>query len=255
MASDFSQPRPNVKTAPYKLANSLPIFPFAEGQRRAFDQYRIIRTKILQHLRQPKLVAVTSASPQDGKTITSLNVAAVMALKENVQVVLVEADLHRGNISNSLGLPKGPGLSEYLRGKCTIEEAMVRVEQIPNLYIVRAGAADAGASELLDSSVWRNLCKWLREEFSHAVLDCPPLGVLADGELIMAESDGVVFVVRPDHTNKTLALATLDSIPKDKLLGVVLNSAQDWFLHRSEYSYYYQGYYSRDPATEASPEA
>lgn len=242
----------DIRTAPYRLAASLPIFPFAESQRRAFDQYRIIRTKILQHLRQPRLVAVTSAAPQDGKTITALNLAGVLALKEDVRVVLVEADMHRGNIASSLGLPEKPGLSEYLKGKCSLADVIVRMEQIPNLYILCAGSADAGASELLDSSTWRNLCKSLREHFSHVVLDCPPLGILTDSELIMAESDGVVFVVRPDHTNKTLALATLESIPKEKLIGVVLNSAQDWFLHRSEYSYHYNGYYkSETPEVQA----
>lgn len=238
---------PEVRRIPYCLSAALPIFPFSEEQGRAFDEYRIIRTKILQHLNQPRLLAITSAAPRDGKTFTALNVAGVMSLKEDVRIVLIEADLYRGGIASCLGLPAKPGLAEYLKGTCSIQEALVQVEQFPNLYILCAGESGQGASELLDSSHWKNLCRWVREQFTHAIFDCPPLGAVADSALILAECDGVVFVVRPDHTNKALALATLESIPKEKLIGVVLNSAQDWFLHRSGYSYY--SYYGRQSGT------
>ncbi len=241
----------DARRLPYRLSPGSPIFPFTDAQVRAFDEYRIIRTKILQHISQPHLLAVTSAAPRDGKTLTALNLAGAMALKEDVRIVLVEADLYRGSIAACLGLPEKPGLSDYLRGNCTINQALLQVDQFPNLYILCAGTSDQGASELLDSTPWKELCKWLREQFSYVVFDCPPLAAVADSALIVAQCDGVVFVVRPDHTNKAVALATLESIPKDKLIGVVLNSAQEWFMHRSGYSYY--SYYGRKPGDPAKP--
>jgi len=237
---------PEIRVAPLRLSVTTPLFPFDQHNARAAEQYRIVRTKILQDLRQPHVVLVSSASPMDGKTITSINLAGVMALRKELRVLLVEADLHRSNIARILGLPDGPGLAEVITGKASLAEALVRIEQFPNLFVLPGGGPYKGATELLDSGQWRMVMETLRSQFTHVIVDSPPIGVLADFDLLQAIADGVVFVVRPDQTNRTLCLKALSSVPEDKLLGVVLNAAKDWVLHRNGYSYYYNYYYNNN---------
>ena len=241
---------PQIRVAPLHLSVTTPLFPFDQHNAQAAEQYRIVRTKILQDLRQPRVILVSSASPMDGKTITAINLSGVMALRKELRVLLVEADLHRSNIAKILGLPDGPGLAEVITGKAEIARALVRIEQFPNLYVLPGGGPYKGATELLDSHQWRAVVENLGAQFTHVIIDSPPVGVLADFDLLKAVADGVVFVVRPDQTNRTLCLKALSSVPEDKLLGVVLNAAKDWSLHRSGNSYYYNYYYNNTPANK-----
>jgi capsular exopolysaccharide synthesis family protein len=231
------------RTVSVHLSAKAPLFPFDQKNSRAGEQYRIVRTKILQHLLQPKILVVSSATPGDGKTINSLNLAGVLALKPDLKVLFLEADFHRGGVSSMLGLPKSPGLSELLKGTCTLEDALIQVEQMPNLFVMVAGESGAASAELLDSPQWRALNQSFRKQFSMIVIDSPPVGILADFDLLQAVADGVIFIVRPDHTNRSLCLKAFDIVPEQKLMGIIVNAAEDWFLSRSEQSYYGYGYY------------
>src|SRR5205814_2135073 len=99
----------------------------------------------------------------------------------------------------------------------------------PNLYILGSGQTWQNSAELLDSPRWISLLAGLRREFSYVVLDSPPIGSLADYDLLQASADGVVLVMRPDHTRRDLAMKALDTIPKQKFLGVVMNGVEKWF--------------------------
>ena len=79
----------------------------------------------------------------------------------------------------------------------------------------------------------------LREEFTFVVVDGPPVNSCADYDLLQATCDGVILIVRQDHSERPLVGGALGAIPKEKLLGVVLNCAEDWFLWKhAAYSYY-----------------
>jgi capsular exopolysaccharide synthesis family protein len=184
-------------------------------------------------------MAVSSAGAGDGKTISSINIAGVLSLRDNATMLLMDADFRRPSISRLLGLPAEPGLANVLSGACTLQDAIVRVEQFPNLYVLPAGASDANSAELLDTEQWKSLCATVRERFSFVVVDGPPIAGVADYELIQASCDGVIVVVRPDHTDRTLFNRAFDLIPEKKRLGVVLNCAQEWFLWKTHESYYY----------------
>lgn len=237
-----AQPAVTLRRLPLQVPAGVPVFPFGPDNVRVSEQYRIIRTKILQDPRQQRMIVVSSAAPQDGKTITSINLAGVLALKHELKVVLVEADLHRSHIASLLGFPATPGLADVLSGKAALADALVQVEQCPNLFVIPGGTPHAGATELLDSPAWRGLCEKLRREFTHVVIDSPPMIVLADFELLQAVSDGVVFVVRPDHTNRTECLKALEGVATGKLLGVIVNAVEDWPLYRRSSSKYYEYY-------------
>jgi receptor protein-tyrosine kinase len=189
-------------------------------------------------------MVVSSADSGDGKTVSAINVAAALALKNEVNVLLVDGDLRRGQIAALLGVPDTPGLTDVLVGTCSPEEVIVQAQQFPNLHILPAGARLSNPTELLDSPRWRALAQQLRSRFDYVILDTPPIGSVADYDLIETVSDGVLMVARPDFTNRSRCLKALSSIREHRLIGVILNCVEDWFLSRNS-SYYSYGHSSK----------
>lgn len=227
------------RTLPVRIRADAPILPFQAGHSREGEQYRIARTKIIQHPNQPRLIVVSSAGSGDGKTVNAINLAGALALKSDSRVILIEADMRHPSVASLFGLPAQPGLSEYLSGKCGFDDMIIRVEQFPNLSIVPAGRAGANPTELLDSKRWSAACEEFRRRSRFVIFDAPPIGKVADYDLIEANCDGVVFVARPDCTNRKACLESLAGISKDKLIGVLINCARDWFLWKTQDRYYY----------------
>ena len=219
--------------------SNVPVLPFDGTHPTSAEQYRIIRTKIVQHTLQPRLLAVSSPGAGDGKTTSALNIAGALSLKGEVKVLLVETDFRRSSFCRLLQVPDEPGLIDVLARKCALEEAVMEIEQLPNLFVLGAGEFRPDASELLDSPFGRAIFQTLRKRFHYVVLDCPPIGSIADYEVIQAVADGVVMVLRPDHTNRSSAMQMLASLPKEKMVGVVMNHVKPWFLWRTAHSSYY----------------
>ena len=251
---EFDEPRfPDLAAEPEILgevrrlridfADKSPLLPFNSANFVAAEQYRVIRTRLIQHLKQPRLVLISSGGPGDGKSITAINIAGALSLKTDAKVLLVDADFRRPTIHTQLGFPATPGLSDVLSGSAALEEALIRTEQFPNLYVLPAGAPRSNPSELLDSERWRTLCGRLRSTFRYVIADSPPVATVADYELLQASLDGVILVVRPEHTKRQACLGALKIIPKEKLVGVVINCVEDWFLARRQ-SYAAPYYYS-----------
>lgn len=228
-----------IRTLRLRLPAPSPLLPFEEGQWRPSEQYRILRTKIVQHPKQPHVIVVSSPAPGDGKSVSAINAAGALSLKSEGQVLLMDADLRKSAIHTQLGIPESPGMAEVLKGACTLEEALVHVQDFPNLFILPAGAPVENPVELLDSAAWQALCARLRSMFRYVIVDSPPVGAVADYDLIQAACDGVIVVVRPDHTDRRLCQKSLDNIPKTKFLGVLLNCVPDFKLGRNAGSDYY----------------
>lgn len=233
-----------IRTLSLRLPAPSPLLPFEKGQQRPSEQYRILRTKIGQHPRQPHLIVVSSPAPGDGKSVSAVNIAGALSMKSEGQVLLVDADLRKSAIDGLLGLPESPGLTDLLKGTCALEEALVQIAEFPNLFVLCAGTRSNNPVELLDSARWPSLCARLRGLFRYVVLDSPPEGAVADYDLIQAVSDGVILVIRPDHTNRLLCQKSLEGVPKAKFLGVLLNCVPDWSPAKSTGADYY--YYSSD---------
>lgn len=230
-----------------------PLLPFEQGQWRPSEQYRILRTKLVQHPGQPRVIVISSPAAGDGKSVSAINTAAALSLKSEAQVLLVDADFRKSAVHTQLGLPQSPGLADVLGGACTVEEALVRTQEFPKLFVMAAGTPPGNPVELLDSSGWHALSSKLRSMFRYVVLDSPPVGAVADYELIQAVCDGVILVVRPDHTNRRLCQKAFASVPKTKLLGVLLNCVPDSALAKHAGADYY--YYSGEKAYQAKPRA
>lgn len=239
-----------LRTLPVRIRGDAPILPFQPGHSHEGEQYRIARTKIIQHPDQPRLIVVSSAGSGDGKTVSAINLAGALALKSDAQVMLVDGDLRRSSIASLLGLPEQPGLAGYLGGKCDLDDIIIRTEQFPNLCVVPAGQAIANPTELLDSARWASACAAFRQQSKFVIFDAPPIETVADFDLISATCDGIVFVVRPDRTNRKLCLDGLASIPQGKLIGVLMNCVKDWFLWKTKT--YYPGFSSGGTSTAGS---
>ena len=228
------------RSMPVKLPKSAPLLPFGGGPSVAGEQYRIVRTKILQHPLHPRMIVISSPGPGDGKSVSAVNLAGVLSLKTEANVVLIDADFRKASIHQQLGLPEGRGLAEILKHECLLEDALVNVEQLRNLYVIPAGKQRENPAELLDSSAWIWVSEMLRKSFEYIVIDSPPVAAVTDYDLIQAVCDGVILVARPDHTKRALLTKAVASVPKEKFLGVLLNCVDDWFLSKhNNYGAYY----------------
>jgi succinoglycan biosynthesis transport protein ExoP len=211
------------------------------------ESYRALRTSLLlSNLGSPpKVIMVTSALPQEGKTTTSINCAVVLAQK-GVRVLLIDADLRRPSIHKTLGMGPRSGLSNVLTGSTTLEQAITRTTVLPNLYVLPAGTPPPNPAELLASSNMRNVLGQLAKEYDHIVLDTPPSLSVTDAVVLSPCADAVVLVIRSGQTTKQTLRRSRDLLAQvnAKVVGVLLNAVD---LSSPDYYYYYeyQSKYSR----------
>jgi len=243
-ASGLSDPAVRMRVLPIQLPELSPLLPFDGAHDKAGEEYRIVRTNLLQHPHAPRLLVVSSAGSGDGKTLSAANTAGALAMKGETTVLLMDADLRNPSLAGTLGLPGDPGLAGVLQGDCKLEEAIVETAQFPNLFVLPAGKARRNPVELLDSARWRQLCVIVKNSFRFVLIDTPPIAAVADYDLVQEAADGVIFVARPDHSNRSLCLAALQRVhATGKLTGVLINCAEDWFLYKRYGRYPYPATY------------
>jgi polysaccharide biosynthesis transport protein len=226
------------------------------------ESYRALRTSLLlSNLgAPPKVIMVTSARPQEGKTTTSINTAIVLAQK-GVRVLLVDADLRRPSVHKALGMGPRSGLSNVLTGSATMQQTITTSPILPNLFIMPAGTPPPNPAELLASSNMRDLIAELRELYDHIVIDTPPTLSVTDAVVLSPRADATILVIRSGHTTKQALRRSRDILMQVNahVAGVLLNAVD---LTSPDYYYYYeyQGkysqYYQEDPpGKDAEPKA
>jgi exopolysaccharide transport family protein len=211
------------------------------------ESYRALRTSLLlSNLgAPPKVIMVTSALPQEGKTTTSINCAVVLAQK-GIRVLLIDADLRRPSIHKTLGMGPRSGLSNVLTGSATLEQTITRSPILPNLWILPAGTPPPNPAELLASANMRDALEVLRGQYDHIVVDTPPTLSVTDAVVLSPAADAIVLVIRSGQTTKQALRRSRDILMRvnAKVSGVLLNAVD---LSSPDYYYYYeyQGKYSR----------
>lgn len=226
-----------VRLVTTRVSGSVALLGQGVAQTYAAEQYRIVRTKIVHLLKKHFGVVITSPGLADGKTFTAVNLAAALALTGEQRTLLIDADLRRASVHRRLQTPSSPGLTDVLSGECRPEEATFQLSSLPGLFVLPAGTSARNPAELLDGVRWRALAEKARRYFAHVIIDSPPVDVVADHDLIAAVADGILLVVRPNHTNRTLCFAALRKV-QPKLAGVLINSAEDWFLWKRAHRYH-----------------
>ncbi len=241
---------------------------FMEPKSEIAEAYRALRTSILLSSagHQPHTILVTSSLPQDGKSVTSINIAVVLA-QQGKRVLIVDADLRRPSIQKCLGLAQKAvlGLSNVLTGGVSAEDAIVSTFQ-PNLYALLAGPMPPQPSELLSSDLMRELLEKWRGNYDHIIVDTPPILSVTDAVILSPTMDAVILVARSAQTTTTAIRRSLNLLyyAQARVLGVVMNAID--FKSPDYYYYYYSssryggygsrygGYYGEKGASETSPE-
>jgi capsular exopolysaccharide synthesis family protein len=209
----------------------------------AADQYRALRHTIESLRKDAKIqaIAVTSPSPGDGKTVTTLNLAGALAQGQDARVLVVDADLRKPSVATYLALDglRSPGLSDALRDSRYQLNQIVRHLKGFNLWVVPAGPPELTPYELLSSTRFDDLMREARRDFDCVLVDTPPSLVMPDCRLIERWVDGVVLVVAAHKTPRGLVAEALSQLDPAKMLGVVFNA--DDQPRASAYGYYGYG--------------
>mgnify|MGYP003295996351 CR=1 FL=1 len=228
------------RVEPHMIAVSQPRSAYTE-------QYRSLRTKILQAGERGEMRAfvVTSAGVAEGKTLTALNLAWLLAQTEGVRALIIDSDLRRPCATDYLGLDARPGLSEVLGGEMRLEDAIIRLEP-SGLHLLPGGRPRDDVAELLSGPSYSRLVSEVRRMFDYIIIDAPPMGIFTDANVLISRADAAVLVVRAGKTRYALVDKLLEQLPKDRLLGVVLNRADEKV---DSTAYYYQQRYNKRDRT------
>jgi capsular exopolysaccharide synthesis family protein len=191
------------------------------------DQYRTLRHGVewLRKESDLQVLAVTSPSPGDGKTITTLNLAGALAQGPHARVLVVDADLRRPSVTEYLGLDRlqGPGLADALADPaCDVRRVIRRLDGF-SLSVLPAGLPHTSPYELLNSPRFEELLGETRELYDFVLVDTPPLVPLPDCRLIGKSVDGFLVVVGAHKTRRRILADALQSLGPGKVIGVVFN--------------------------------
>ena len=209
------------------------------------EQFRSLRTKVLQagERQQMHAFVVTSGGVGEGKTLTALNLAWLLAQTDGVRALIIDSDLRQPCVTDYLGIDTELGLSDVLGRNVRYEEAIVRLDPA-GLYLLPGGQARDDVAELLSGPSYSRLLSDVRKMFDYIIIDAPPLGIFTDANILMSRADSALLVVRSGKTRYAVIDRLLEQIPREKLLGVVLNRVEE---QPDDSAYYYQRrYYNRD---------
>lgn len=215
------------------------------------EEFRTLRTRLnhLQTMQPLRTLVISSASPAEGKSFTSTNLALTQAQLTDKRVLLADFDFRRPTVDKTFQIPASPGITDYLRGLQPLSKVIRKIDTT-NLYVMTAGEAVPNPLELLNLRVCKSLLDSLRDAFDWVIIDSPPLLFAADGNLLSTMCDGTILVVRIGSTTVETVSRAQQSLCENNVLGIVVNGARRGELY-SKYSYYHD-YYGHD--RQAAPE-
>jgi capsular exopolysaccharide synthesis family protein len=227
----------HARVEPHLIAITNPRSPHAE-------QYRALRTRVLHagEKRHIQAIVVSSAGVMEGKTVTALNLAWLLAQTDGVRALLIDGDLRNPCAADYLGIDAPAGLSEVLAGETTLAETIIRLEPA-GLHLLPGGTVRDNVAEILSGPKFSTLLAELRRMFDYIIIDAPPLGIFTDATVLIGRADGALMVVRSGKTRYAALDRVLEPLPRERLLGIILNGADD--PQDDSSSYYQRRYYRR----------
>ncbi|PYT84541.1 MAG: hypothetical protein DMG40_01240 [Acidobacteria bacterium] len=215
------------------------------------ESFRTLLTSVVLSTapRPPQALLITSATAREGKSTTALNLAIALAQRGD-STLIIDADLRRPGIAESLDLIDGEGLAGFLTGAHSIEAALIQFSPVPALRVLPAGPKPPNPAQLLSSSAMESLLKELRQRFKFLVIDSPPVLPVTDAMILSTFVDGVAFVVESGVTARG-AVARARKVLENagaRILGLVFNKVD--VRHNGYYGYYGHYYYSGSGKTE-----
>ncbi len=231
------------------------VAPAIQRSPEAVEAFRSLRTSILLSASPvPRLILVTSALPSEGKTTTAVNLGATLASLGS-KVVVVDCDMRRPSCHRSTGVENNPGFVRCLTGHVGLQEAVLPVPGVANLYVIPCGPIPPNPAEVLSSPLAAELLRQLRAQFEYVLVDSPPLLSVSDSRILATMTDAVVLVTRAHSTPYDLVRRARSLLygTGARILGVALNDVD---LHQGglgyeQYKYGYgYGYVASDNASE-----
>jgi len=215
------------------------------------EAYKTLRTNVnfaLADTEGCKVILVTSAMQSEGKSLTALNLAISIAQTE-AKVLIIDCDLRRPKLHRLLGASANIGLSNLLMDPKKLNVTMSKLESL-GISVLLSGDIPPNPSELLASARMQNLINALRSKFDYIIIDTPPVDLVIDSVVLAPLTDGVLFVVKADQSERGAVMHALEQMEyaKAKVLGYVFNgmnpeSGSGYGKYRySKYGRYGYGY-------------
>ena len=235
---DVTEKKHSIKT--YILNN--PLSPLSES-------YRMIRSSLLFSTpdHPPKTMLITSMVQQEGKTVTTGNLARILAQNDK-KVLIIDCDMRRPNQHSFFGIANTYGLSNQLSGNTDNNQTLIQQTAEEEIYLISAGPIPPNPAELLHSKQMRLLLKKTQQEFDFILLDSPPVQQVTDSLALTQLVDGTIVVIRAGKTTFDILGNGLKKLNDGhaKILGVVLNRLAKSKADKGYYDYY--SYYSKKGA-------
>jgi len=206
------------------------------------DFYKVLRTRVLRRIQDQggRSLMITSAVPGEGKTVTAINLALTFAMGYEQTVLLVDGDLRIQRIHELMGYESDKGLLDYLLAERPLLDIIVW-PGIEKFTVISGGRTIHESSEILSSARMRELVAEMKSRYPerYVIFDVPPVLIGADAMAFAPLVDGIIVVVQAGQTSMRDVNHALQLLPKEKILGLVLNRAStDKNLY---YSHYYSG--------------
>ena len=227
-----------------KLAHTAKEIVIRQGERDIVNEaFRVLRTNLefildaKEDKNKASVTLITSFNPGSGKTFLTMNTAATFAMKGK-RVLIVDGDLRHGSTSAYVGSPK-KGLSDYLgKREDNIESLIVEKKNYPNLFVLPVGTIPPNPTELLTEPRLAEMVEQMRNRFDYIFIDCPPIDIVADTQIIEKLADRTVFIVRAGLLERDMLpeLQRNYDAKRFKNMALVLNGTQS---SSSRYGYHY----------------
>ena len=230
----------------------------SEGSRDVINEaFRVLRSNMdfmTASQKDQNVLVMTSFNPGSGKSFLAMNLAVSFAIK-NKRLLLIDGDLRHGSTSSYVGSPKA-GLSDYLNGiSDDWRKLVVTSEANSNLHVFPIGKVPPNPTELLENGRLEGLIAQVRGEFDYVFIDCPPIDIVADAQILEKAADRTLFVIRAGLLDRSM-LPELEKIYNEKRfknLSVILNGTESaggrygyryGFRYGYRYGYGHGSYYS-----------
>lgn len=225
-----------------ELINHLhPMLPIA-------DDYRTVRTSILMSRAEapPKVIAMTSSLPVEGKSSTLVNLAVAFSQLDK-KVLVIDSDLRKPRLHRIFKIRNLGGFSGYLTGKLDLNDA-IQMTAVKNIWLLPSGPMPPNPSELLNSSKMKEMLETVKSIFDVILLDTPPVLASIDALIVSTLVDSTVLVMKAGEITQKPFTTAVEELKRAnaKVSGVIFNglkAREGKYFYRSNYPYYRYGYY------------
>lgn len=202
------------------------------------ETYKYIRTNIMFSTPRHdtgKVIVVTSASPGEGKTTTTINLAITFA-QTDAKVLLIDCDLRRSRVHRYLGIERKEGVSNVLCGYTKLEQAIQKNVR-ENVDCLSAGETPPNPAELLQTEEFQNMLSELQRQYDYIFIDTPPVTVVADAVVLTKKCDGIIVVARSEMTTYDLLDTAMNELKNTdaKIIGTIIHESSE---KQKKYGYY-----------------